>query len=129
MILGDTTAVIQDGTAGIPVRFAADDVPAHERGSLIDVVGVLAAPYGNLELRAGVGQAQVVGTAAEPDPSLVMLSQVGESMEGWLVRSSGTILSIDDSTSGSVTLTISRRLRPESRLLPPAPGPLALRLP
>lgn len=82
---------IDDGTAGIVVRLPAD---AHRpsRGARLVVSGVLADPYGQLEVRPSEGGLVEAGMGSLPDPLAVGAAEVGERIEGSLVTIVGTIL-------------------------------------
>jgi hypothetical protein len=104
-ILGDVTMAIQDSTAGICVRLAPSS-PAVAEGSLVEVEGVLAAPYGNLELRAAATGPRVLGTGSRPEPRSLMTTQLSDATEGLLGRMTGTIQRIEGGSSGSLTLML-----------------------
>lgn len=104
-ILGDMTIAIQDSTAGICVRLAASS-PLVVYGNLIEVEGVLAAPYGNLELRPAATGVHVLGYGSQPEPRSLTSSQLSEATEGLLGRMTGTIKRIEGGSSGSLTLVL-----------------------
>jgi hypothetical protein len=109
-LLGDQIMVIQDGSAGICVKLppdaqvglAASLVP----GRVVEVDGVLAAPYGNLELRITAGGLRIVDTSAQPAPRGLNAAQLGEATEGLLARLTVTIRRIDASSAGSITFIV-----------------------
>jgi hypothetical protein len=110
-ILDDDIVVIQDGTGGIAIE-APSAVAASqlERGRIVAVTGVLAAPYGNLELRPrDAGDVTFLGQGGLPDPSTIASSEVGEGVEGQLVSITATITDIDRSSGGAVTLSVRDR--------------------
>src|SRR3954447_9103073 len=76
---------IADTTAGIAVRLP-DDVPQLRRGTVIDVSGPLAAPYGQLEIRPAATGLRALGSATLPSPLVIAGSDVAEAVEGRLVR-------------------------------------------
>jgi uncharacterized protein YdeI (BOF family) len=99
--------VIGDSTGGLPVRLP-DGVTAPARGTLLEVRGVLADPYGQIEIRPPKGALTVVGTGALPSPSALAAAAVGESSEGRLVRVAGTVAAAaTKSTSNDITFTIT----------------------
>ena len=106
VILGNSTIAIQDATAGLYVRVPDPTLPGLVLGSVVDVVGGTAAPYGNLELRPATAGLHVIGSASVPSPLTLTLAQLGEATEGLLVRSAVTVESIDASSSGSLTLLV-----------------------
>lgn len=94
---------IQDSTGGIFVRLpAATGGP--KIGQRVDVEGVLAAPYGQLEIR-NVGRIALGSAGPEPLPSGLGLAAVGEDSEGSLVTVSGTVASIT-ADGGRLTLAV-----------------------
>ena len=109
-ILGDQIVVIQDATAGIcvklPASLAAGMAASLVAGRVIEVDGVLAAPYGNLELRAIDGGLRIVDTAVQPAPRLLSAAQLSEASEGLLARLSVTIRRVDASSTGSITFIV-----------------------
>ena len=98
---------IADATGGIPVRLP-DGVVAPARGTLLEVRGVLADPYGQVELRPPSGGIAVVGTGTPPSAIALSAGAVGEPNEGRLARVSGTIDgSASKSTSNDLTFSIT----------------------
>jgi hypothetical protein len=81
---------VQDSTGGIVVRLADGMMPP-PRGSLVDLTGTLAAPYGQTELRLAVDGLRSGGSAALPVPASVRAGQVGEAAEGRLVSMDGSV--------------------------------------
>jgi len=104
-ILGEMTFAIQDSTAGICVRLATAN-PLVVAGRLLEVEGVLAAPYGNLELRPAASGVRVLGNGSQPEPRSLVSSQLSEATEGLLGRMSGTVMRIEGGSSGSLTLIL-----------------------
>ncbi len=99
--------VIADDTGGLPVRLP-DGVSAPARGALLEVRGVLADPYGQIELRASTGGVTTIGTGVLPAPIEVDAGAIGEASEGRLVRVAGTIsASASRSTSNDLAFSIS----------------------
>ena len=79
---------IQDATGGIVVRLpAAQQVSV---GTRLDVVGPLAAPYGQQEVRPTGSGWRTVGTEAVPAPR-PLAGELDEESEGWLVEVEGTL--------------------------------------
>ena len=104
-ILGDLTFALQDSTAGICVRLAEAD-PQVIAGSLVEVQGAIASPYGNLELRPSATGVRIMGSGSQPPPRSLVTSQLAEDTEGLLGRMSGTIRRIEGGSSGSLTLML-----------------------
>jgi hypothetical protein len=89
--------VIGDGTAGLAIRLPKG-VAEPVRGSLLDIDGPLAAPYGQLEVRPAANGIAVIGTGALPGPIAVSALDLGESTEGSLVSID---ITLDRSPTGS----------------------------
>ena len=81
---------IDDGTAGIFVHLP-DGVAGPARGSRLVVVGRLADPYGQLEIRVADGGLSADGSGAVPDPLPVAAGGLGEGTEGRLVVVEGRL--------------------------------------
>lgn len=96
--------VIADGTAGIVVRLPAGAVgPA--RGTDVEVMGTLAAPYGQLEIRPVVGAVLVLGSGVAAEPVPILSTDLGEGVEGRLVSIDVVIDKAPHrETNGGVTL-------------------------
>ena len=76
--------VIDDGTAGIAIHLPTGALgPA--RGTEIEVEGVLAAPYGQLEIRPALGAIVVLGSGVAPQPVRIVATELGEAVEARLV--------------------------------------------
>lgn len=107
-ILGDSSIVIQDDSGGIPVRLPAAETRAPlERGAIVEVEGVLAAPYGNQELRpADWSDIVVLGAGGLPDPVVLDSAHIAEGTEGQLATTTGTVVKIDRRSSGALSMTI-----------------------
>ncbi len=103
-VLGsDVLLAIADSSAGIFVRLAAP-LDGLALGRSFEVVGELAAPYGQLEVREL--DWTVLGDEGMPAPSArISLSAIGESTEGSLVRVSGTVDSVSVE-AGRLTMTV-----------------------
>jgi len=81
---------IGDASGGIAVRISDGIVPP-ARGTAVVLDGVLAAPYGQLELRLVAGGLVVVGPAHVPDAVPIGAAELGEGLEGRLVTIVGTL--------------------------------------
>ena len=99
----DNLLAVADSSGGIFVRLA--EVPADLAiGCQVELVGALATPYGQLEIREI--EWLVAGPAgADPVPDGASLSDVGERLEGSLVTVAGTIDSVSVD-SGRLTITL-----------------------
>ena len=95
---------IADETGGLPLRLASG-MTAPSRGTVVTVDGVMAAPYGQLELRLVVGGLVIGGSDALPEPRPVAAQDLGEASEGWLVTIDG-ILSVKAARSTSGDLSV-----------------------
>jgi len=97
---------IQDSTAGIVVRLG-DTSPRPAPGTWLEVIGTLADPYGQLELR-GISGLRIVGPAALPAPIVVDGGSLGEDVEAELVLVEGVAQGRPvKSTSGDLTFIVS----------------------
>jgi hypothetical protein len=81
--------VVADESGAVFVRFPAGGAPA--RGALLAVVGRLADPYGQLEIRPASAGVQLSGVASLPDPLPVGAAALGELVEGRLVTLDATL--------------------------------------
>ena len=94
---------VGDETGGIFVRASASsDGLAVGRG--VEIVGTLAAPYGQLEIR-DVASLIVGSDGAEPAATFVGLADVGEGREGSLLTIRGAVTSVQ-TDAGRLTITI-----------------------
>jgi len=99
---------IGDGDAGIVVHLPPD-APSLARGTLVEVVGKLAAPYGQLEIRSAPGDIQILGSDAVPTPETVPVAGLGESLEARLVTTTGRLAAKPKRTAGGdLTLIFER---------------------
>ena len=106
-ILGDSTVAIQDSTGGIYLRLADPALDVIVPGRLIQVHGTLADPFGNLELRPVAGGVDILAMTTQPSPRPLSVAEIGESTEGLIAGVSGTIRSIEVSSTGSVTVIVA----------------------
>jgi hypothetical protein len=107
-ILGTRTIAIQDESGGLFVRLPSDGAAAAiDRGAIVQVTGVVATPYGNLELRpARERDVVVLGAGGLPDPVELDTSTIGEAAEGTLGTFIGTLVDINRYSSGALTLAV-----------------------
>ena len=97
---------IGDATGGIVVHGAAD-APTYQRGTWLAVTGKLAAPYGQLEVKPGATDVQVLGTGSPPEP-IGLDDPLGESVEGRLATITGRLdAKPTKSSSGDVTFVLA----------------------
>jgi hypothetical protein len=103
-ILGTNVIAIQDLSGGICIALPSDLEEAIELGRVLRVEGVLAAPYGNLELRpARAADVHLLDMADVPAARSIQLAELGESTEGLLAAVRGVVRRIESSAS-SITL-------------------------
>jgi len=97
---------IGDASSGIGVKLPPD-VTSIARGRVVDVVGRLADPYGQLEIRPATGGIVIGGTGDLPAPFDLPPTGPSDTTEGRLVRLSGLVIARPTkATSGDITLTI-----------------------
>jgi uncharacterized protein YdeI (BOF family) len=100
----DDLFAIADSSGGIFVRLAAP-VEGVEIGRAIDIVGVLAAPYGQIEVRE-IESLTLGASDGTVTPIAAALSDIGEGLEGSLVSVAGTVNSVT-SDNGRLTITVA----------------------
>jgi hypothetical protein len=107
-VLDERILFIQDGTGGLAIRLARGmSANGLARGAIIQATGVLAAPYGNLELRLeGAEDLVSIGSGGVPEPTSLDSDELGEAREGILARVSGEIESVDTGSNGSRTVMV-----------------------
>ena len=98
---------IGDASGGIIVRLP-DEATAPRRGSVIQVAGKLADPYGQLEVRPGDGDIEITGSGALPSPIQAPSGGLGESTEARLVTTSGVLAAKPTKSGNSIVLTLER---------------------
>jgi len=99
---------VADATAGIAVRLPSGTAQP-VRGTLLEITGSLAAPYGQLELRPAIGGVERVGDGTSAAPLVLGAAGPDESTEGRLVVVTGRVATRPaTSSSGDVTLTLQR---------------------
>jgi hypothetical protein len=97
-----------DDTGGIAVRLPSgtDGFP---RGTLLEVSGTLAAPYGQLEIRTAASGVRAIGSGAVPIPFAAPTGALDESVEGRLVTATGIVTSKPKKSSGGdLTIVLER---------------------
>jgi hypothetical protein len=118
LVGADNLFAIADSSGGIFVRLSAP-VDGVEVGRSIGVVGALAAPYGQLEVRE-LEWLELGATDAAPRPIAATLPEIGEQLEGSLVTLEGTIDSVTVD-SGRLVLTMGDK-QTELRVLADPPS-------
>ena len=94
---------IGDAASGLGVRLA-DGMRVPPRGTTVSLEGILAAPYGQLELRLVAGGLAVGGPGFLPAPAPVFAADLGEPTEGRLVTIGGTLAGrATKATSGDIS--------------------------
>jgi hypothetical protein len=77
------------------------------RGTLVEVTGAIAAPYGQTEVRAPTGAVRILGTDVVPTARRIDAGDAGEATEGRLLTVRGTVsVSAAKATSGDLVFTI-----------------------
>jgi hypothetical protein len=99
---------VADETGGIAVRLPGNS-GGYPRGTRLRIAGTLAAPYGQLEIKAASDRVQAVGTAVVPAPMEVGTAALDESWEGRLVTATGTVAGKPKrSSGGDLTIVLER---------------------
>jgi hypothetical protein len=98
---------IGDASGGIFVKLP-EGVTAPSRGTVIQVAGKLADPYGQLELRPGEADLRQTGNSSLPVPVPVAATGLGEATEGRLVTATGTLAAKPAKSGNIIVLSIER---------------------
>lgn len=98
---------IGDANGGIFVKLP-EDATSPPRGTVIQVAGKLADPYGQLELRPGDGDLRPTGSGSLPTPMPLTATGLGEATEGRLVTATGILASRPAKSGNSIVLTVER---------------------
>ncbi len=97
---------VGDATGGLPVKLP-DDAPRPARGTVLEVSGTIASPYGQTELRVVGDGLRVAASSSLPTALPIDAGDAGEATEGRLVTVRGTIVvSAVKATSGDIAFTI-----------------------
>jgi hypothetical protein len=96
--VGASLVAIEDSSGGMAVHLPGG-AAAPARGTVLDVIGELAAPYGQLEIRPAAATLRAMGTADLPTPA-VLVGALDESTEGLLVTVEGTVVAAPTASSG-----------------------------
>jgi hypothetical protein len=98
---------IADGTGGIAVRLPSG-VAAPGRGATVAVRGLLADPYGQLELRPSASGFRVTGQGSLPAPLRLIATDLGEATEGRLAELTGAVTAAPKKgTNGDLTIELT----------------------
>ena len=92
LVGADNLIAVADSSGGIFVRLPAS-ADGLEIGRSIEVVGVLSAPYGQIEVRE-LELLALGSQDADPTPVAATLSEIGEGLEGSLVTVGGRVDSV-----------------------------------
>jgi hypothetical protein len=116
--LGTSSLIaVADETGGVAVRLPAN-AAGYSRGSLLRVTGILAAPYGQLEVKAVADGVQAIGTADLPTPVVIGAGGLDESAEGRLVTATGTVSGKPKrSSGGDLTIVLERPGAPSIKVI------------
>ena len=99
---------IGDVTGGIAIRVPTGTA-GYPRGTLLEVRGVLAAPYGQLEIRIAADGVRSIGSETLPAPVVIGPAGLDESVEGLLATVTGTVSTKPKrSSGGDLTITLDR---------------------
>ena len=98
---------IGDANGGIIVRLPDNTAPP-KRGSVLQVAGKLADPYGQLEIRPGEADLHVTGNGPLPSAIHAPSGGLDESTEGRLVTASGVLAAKPSKSGNSTVLTLER---------------------
>ena len=97
---------IADGTGGIAMKLPGG-VASPGRGATVEVQGVLADPYGQMELRPSKAGYRVTGRGSLPSPAHLAARDLGEAAEGRLAELTGAVTaSPRRSASGDLTIDL-----------------------
>ena len=99
---------IADATGGVVVHLPAG-AGSYARGTLLEVAGKLAAPYGQLEVRPVKADLRDLGTGTPPTPLAVGVAGLTESTEGRLVTATGRLTAKPTRTSAGVLTIVLKR--------------------
>jgi hypothetical protein len=103
-----TLLAIGDASGGLVVHLASGS-GALDRGALLEVTGVLAAPYGQLEIRPAKADIRSLGPGALPAPVAVGTADLAESLEGRLASVTGRVGAKPRKTAGGdLTFVLDR---------------------
>lgn len=97
---------IGDASAGLVVR-GPSGAGTIARGTLLEVAGKLAAPYGQLEIRPTEADVRIIGTGPLPSPTTVGAAGLTEADEGRLVTTTGRLeMKPTRTAAGDITIVL-----------------------
>ena len=99
---------VVDATGGLVVHLPTG-AGTFARGTLLEVTGKLATPYGQLEIRPAKADLRRLGTATLPTPMLIPATGLTESTEGRLVTATGRLTAKPTKTAAGVLTIILER--------------------
>ena len=117
--VGSSLVSIQDASGGLAVHLPAGAMPPAP-GDVVDVIGDLAAPYGQLEIRPRSATWRIVGGTDVPPP-VELAGALDESLEGLLVAVEGTVVA-SPATGGRGDVSMALELAGGTRLRVQAAG-------
>ena len=118
--------MIGSADGGLVIRLPSD-VPVFARGTMLDVSGKLAAPYGQLEIRPAKTDIRGTGAAALPTPLAVPTGGLAESLEARLASTTGRLTAKPTkSASGDIAFVLERAEGPSVKVLADASSRVSL---
>ena len=99
---------IADPSGGLVVHLPTG-AATFARGSLLEVTGKLAAPYGQLEIRPAKADLRTLGSGSLPTPTPVGSAGLTEPTEGLLVTATGRIAAKPKKTAAGVLTIVLER--------------------
>ena len=108
---------VGDDTGGIAVRLPRG-IDGFPRGTLLRVTGTLAAPYGQLEIRAAADGVRAIGSQLLPAPIELGPSGLDDTVEGRLVTVTGFVSAKPGrSSGGDLTIVLDRPGAPSLKVV------------
>ncbi len=101
------TVAVQDATGGILVLLPAREAPILARGDRVTASGKLVSRSGALAVSVSAATVALVGAEVVPEPRSVASNDLGEAVEGLLVRGSGLVSRVTRAASGATTLVVT----------------------
>ncbi len=101
------TVAVQDATGGILVLLPAREAPILARGDRVTASGKLVSRSGALAVSVSAAAVALVGAEVVPEPRSVASNDLGEAVEGLLVRGFGLVSRVTRAASGATTLVVT----------------------
>ncbi len=101
------TVAVQDASGGILVLLPAREAPILARGDRVTTSGKLVSRSGALAVSVSATAVALVGAEVVPEPRSIASSDLGEAVEGLLVRGSGLVTRVTRAASGATTLVVT----------------------